>query len=56
MMGKDVRRMQRPHTAATTTKKDEDRIKKKLKALEQIERKIELDIDEFNAKKEEKKG
>jgi hypothetical protein len=49
MMG--GRTMARPRTAATTTKKDEDRIKKKLLILEQIERKIDLDIDDFNNKK-----
>ena len=41
----------RPRTAATTTRKDEGRIKQKLKVLEQIERKIEDDIDDFNCKK-----
>ena len=42
----------RPQTAATTTKKDESRIKKKLEILEKIERKIEDDIEEFNQKKD----
>ena len=40
--------MVRPQTAATTTKKDEERIKKRLKYLEGIEKKIEDDILEFN--------
>jgi hypothetical protein len=35
----------RPRTAATTTKKDEERIKNKLLALEQIERRVEEDIE-----------
>ncbi len=43
--------MARPRTAATTTKKDEGRIKSKLRILENIERKIEEDIEEFNSKK-----
>lgn len=55
-MGKNMRKVQRPRTAATTSKKDEERIKKKLMALEQIERKLELDIEEFNKKKDVKKG
>jgi hypothetical protein len=38
----------RPQTAATSTKKDEERIKKQLKYLELIESKIEDDIDAFN--------
>lgn len=37
----------RPKTAATTTKKDEARIKSKILTLEKIERKIEDDIEEF---------
>lgn len=44
----------RPRTAATTTKKDEERIKKKIFTLEMIERKIEEDILEFNNKKKAK--
>jgi hypothetical protein len=48
------KKMMRPRTAATTTKKDEDRIKKKLWALEQIERKIEEDIEDFNSRKKSK--
>ncbi len=44
----------RPRTAATSTKKDEDRIKKKIFTLEQIERKIEEDIEEFNSRKKAK--
>ena len=44
----------RPQTAATTTKKDEGRIKKKLQMLEQIERNIEEDIDHFNSKRSKK--
>ena len=47
--------MARPRTAATSSKKDEDRIKKKLLILEQIERKIDLDIEDFNNKKQPKK-
>jgi hypothetical protein len=55
MMGNgNTRALVRPRTAATTTKKDEDRIKKKLFTLEQIERKIEEDIDEFNSRKKAK--
>lgn len=46
--------MQRPRTAATTTKKDEDRIKNKLRALELIERRIEEDLDDFNSRKKPK--
>ena len=49
MMG--GRAMTRPRTAATSSKKDEDRIKKKIFILEQIERKIDLDIEDFNNKK-----
>ena len=45
----------RPQTAATTTKKDEDRIKKKLSVLEGIERKIEADLDAFDARRDHKK-
>jgi len=48
------KRMQRPRTAATTNRKDEERIKKKIFTLEQIERKIEEDIDEFNNRKKAK--
>lgn len=44
----------RPRTAATTTKKDEERIKKKIFTLEMIERKIEEDIEEFNKRKKAK--
>lgn len=44
----------RPQTAATTTKKDESRIKKKLLMLENIERKIEEDLEEFNNRKKAK--
>lgn len=44
----------RPQTAATTTKKDESRIKKKLQFLEGIERKIEEDLEEFNSRKKPK--
>lgn len=43
--------LMRPKTAATTTKKDEERIKKKLQILENIERKIEEDLEDFNNKK-----
>jgi hypothetical protein len=50
------RQLRRPQTAATTTRKDESRIKKKIVMLEQIERKIEEDIEEFNNKKNAKKG
>lgn len=46
--------LRRPQTAATTTKKDEQRIKKKLMALEAIERKIEEDLEEFNNRKKPK--
>ena len=53
MMG--GRAMTRPRTAATSSKKDEDRIKKKIFILEQIERKIDLDIEDFNNKKQPKK-
>lgn len=38
----------RPQTAATTSKKDEDRIKKQLKYLEGIEDKIERDLELFD--------
>jgi hypothetical protein len=55
MIGGGGRKLVRPMTAATTTKKDEDRIKKKLFSLEAIERKIEEDIEEFNNKKKPKK-
>lgn len=41
----------RPQTAATNTKRDETRIKKKLLVLENIERKIEEDLEEFNNRK-----
>ena len=44
----------RPQTAATTTKKDEQRIKKKILSLEAIERKIEEDLEEFNNRKKAK--
>ena len=52
----------RPQTAATTTKKDEDRIKKQLKYLEHLEQKIENDLANFSLdgpteeKKNTKKG
>lgn len=46
--------LMRPRTAATTTKKDEERIKKKIFTLEMIERKIEEDIEEFNKRKKAK--
>lgn len=49
--GNNTKMLKRPKTAATTTKKDEDRIKKKIFTLEQIERKIEEDIEEFNNRK-----
>ena len=52
MMGNGA--LRRPQTAATTTKKDEQRIKKKLLALEAIERKIEEDLEEFNNRKKPK--
>jgi len=48
------RKLARPKTAATTSKKDEDRIKKKMMVLEYIERKIEEDLEEFNNKKSAK--
>jgi ribosome-binding ATPase YchF (GTP1/OBG family) len=38
----------RPQTAATSTKKDEDRIKKQLKYLEHLEEKIEKDLANFS--------
>lgn len=38
----------RPQTAATTNKKDEDRIKKQLKYLEHLEEKIEKDLAKFS--------
>lgn len=54
------KKLVRPQTAATTTKKDEERIKKQLRYLEQIESKIEDDIDIFQSqrgiKKKETKG
>ena len=50
------RKLKRPQTAATTNKKDENRIKKKLQILENIERQIDEDIEEFNFKKESKKS
>ena len=56
------RKLIRPQTAATSTKKDEDRIKKQLKYLEQIEEKIENDLAVFSfdgpaeEKKQVKKG
>jgi len=40
----------RPKTAATSTMKDEARIKKKMQMLEDLERKVELDIEAFNSK------
>ena len=43
-MGGDLPKM-RPQTAATSTMKDEQRIKKQLQYLEGIEKKIEDDID-----------
>lgn len=51
IIGQDRSKMARPRTAATSTKRDEGRIKSKLKMLENIERKIEEDIEEFNNKK-----
>ena len=53
-MGSGDNVLRRPQTAATTTKKDEQRIKKKLLALEAIERKIEEDLEEFNNRKKPK--
>lgn len=59
IMGSNHRQM-RPQTAATTTKKDEERIKKQLKYLEGIEDKIERDLELFDeqraTKKKDKKG
>lgn len=54
MIGGGGRRLVRPMTAATSTKKDEDRIKKKLIVFDAIERKIEEDIIAFNDKKKPK--
>lgn len=51
MIGNGGRKLARPKTAATSTKKDEGRIKNKLKMLENIERKIEEDLEEFNNKR-----
>ena len=48
------RKLIRPQTAATTTRKDELRIKKQLQYLEVIERKIEDDIDLFNNQRKPK--
>lgn len=48
--------MVRPKTAATTTKKDEERIKQKMQALINIERKIEDDLEEFQNKRRDTKG
>lgn len=42
----------RPQTAATTNMKDEARIKKQIQYLEGIEKKIEDDIDNFNAQRD----
>jgi hypothetical protein len=47
--------MARPHTAATTNVYDESRIKNKLKFLEDIEAKIELDIERIQDGSENKK-
>jgi hypothetical protein len=38
----------RPQTAATTTKKDEDRIKKQMKYFEMLESKIDADLEKMN--------
>jgi hypothetical protein len=43
----------RPQTAATTTKTDEARIKKKLDFFEQLERKLEDDIEEFKQQRKD---
>jgi len=53
-MGGPNKKLLRPKTAATSSKKDEDRIKKKIWTLEQIERKIEEDLEEFNNRKKPK--
>lgn len=37
----------RPQTAATTTKKDEDRIKKQMKYFEMLESKIDADLEKM---------
>jgi len=42
------KKMVRPQTAATTSKKDEERIKKQMKFLEGIEDKIERDLELFD--------
>lgn len=42
------KKQMRPQTAATTTKKDEERIKKQLRYLEGIEDKIERDLALFD--------
>lgn len=54
----------RPQTAATTTKKDEDRIKKQMRYFEMLESKIDADLEKMTRekdfdevkKKPEKKG
>jgi hypothetical protein len=58
IMGGDMPKA-RPQTAATSTMKDEQRIKKQLQYLEGIEKRIEEDIEQFNyqrAGRKEKKG
>lgn len=51
MIGGNGKRLIRPQTAATSNRKDESRIKSKLKMLEKIEQRIEDDIEEFNSKR-----
>lgn len=43
----------RPQTAATTTKKDEDRIKKQMKYFEMLESKIDADLEKINQQKDD---
>lgn len=55
MGGERNKKLVRPKTAATSNRKDELRIKKKMQILENIERKIDEDILEFNSKRDNKK-
>lgn len=49
------RQIIRPQTAATTTKKDEERIRKQMSYFEMLEQKIDADLDKM-AKNEDAKG
>ncbi len=50
-MRSDKTMMHRPHTAVTNDRNDEIRIQKKMRALENIERKIQEDFEEFQSRK-----